>query len=141
MGNEKIAGISGLVLLVLGSIGIIGSFIIGSIEVYLILIIPVFVFKGIVPALSFVLILIGSVMILFARLSIKRIDDRGGQERSIEGGGVIFLGPIPIVFGSKGFKEGLPSWCKLLIVGIIVSFLFIIFSIVIYNIVYEGGGQ
>ena len=143
--NEKIAGISGLVLLILGTIGIIGSMIVGSIDVYLILIVPVFVFKGVVPVISIVSISIGGSVILFSRFYITRTDhselktsDDGGQKRSIEGGGIIFIGPIPIVFGSKAFKDGLPSWFKLLIVGIIVSFIFIILFIAVYHNVYWG---
>ena len=111
----------------------------GDIALYLVLIIPVLVMKGPMGLLAILFIVAGT-FLSFAGLSVRGLSGawhipgvRGAGSRgrgwSIdpEGGGfggVIFLGPIPIVFGNRrGMRSGMVK------VGVVIGALLVIFFV------------
>ncbi len=133
--------ISGILLVLVGISGIIASMVLGQVRIYLILIIPIFVMDGFMPLISVIMLIAGSFMLFFSRIgplspqnesSLTSIHNSKGR---VEGGGVIFIGPIPIIFGSKRFKEGLPRVIFFWILGIAIL-IFILATIVLWSIIY-----
>ncbi|QGA53442.1 DUF131 domain-containing protein [Sulfolobus sp. E5-1-F] len=72
--------------------------------------------------IGFLLIFIG-IIILFVGM-IREANKSSDRDQKTQVGGVIFIGPIPIVFGSS---KGIAKW--MLIVAIILFILMIIFYI------------
>ena len=70
--------------------------------------------------LGLALIILGFVI---ATIGVLAAILRGGGERRVEGGGVIVIGPIPIVFGSSQRAAG---W--LIILAIILFLMALLFS-------------
>jgi uncharacterized membrane protein len=132
--------ISGVLLIMLGLSGIIASIVLGQVRIYLVLIIPVFVMKGPLPLISVLLIITGSIILFFSRIG-PSIDQRGSSgptsiisDKTFDGGGVIFIGPIPIIFGTKKFKEGLPKTYYFWILGVAI-FIIIMAMILIMSFI------
>ncbi len=132
--------ILGVLLILLGLSGIIASIVLGQVRIYLVLIIPVFVMQGPLPLISVLLLIIGFFIFFFSRIG-PSSDQRGSpgptstiSDKNFDGGGVIFIGPIPIIFGTKGFKEGLPRTYYLWILGIAILII-ILMTIVLWSII------
>ena len=133
----------GVILLSLGSIGIILSIILGQIEIFLVLIIPVFQLRGAIPLVSFLMILLGS-FILFISLSLSALpardievsNDENGYtfSKGTEWGGIIMIGPIPIIIGSTfskldtKFKFAYVISLSILMIVILILSLIILFG-------------
>lgn len=138
--------ILGPVLVVLGLIGLTISVLNGDMEFHLLLIIPVISISGPVGIISVLTAITGGMMILFSAFGrhheIHRKDDyneqrkrEGGNRRETSEsgfGGIIFLGPFPIVFGNRSFREKLPGWLSLLFIGVI---LFVVLQLLLMIIV------
>lgn len=127
-----------LLVLLPGMIGITFSVFTGSIKVYLIFIVPILVGKGLLAFISIALFFIGAIWFLIAYMKTKihnvLSDVDGGKamgkgSSTLNGGGILFIGPIPIVFGNRAVRSRFPRWWVLLLVGI---FLFALVNIIIY---------
>ena len=94
--------ISGLICFYLG-------FLSGDVETGFIIIFPFISGSGIYAFLGFILIVIAIILFMFSFASYDKIDElqndnyefKPKKKTSIKGGGVILIGPIPIVFGSN----------------------------------------
>lgn len=123
-----------VLLLAAGLLGVLLSVILGQVKIYFILIIPVFVMEGILPILSVLFLIGGAIGIFIGRLS-SYTDSEGFSKsgKNIDGGGIIFLGPIPIVFGSRKFREDLPRRIWLWTMGFAI-FVILIIAIVLISV-------
>ena len=73
-------------------------------------------------AVGIVVVLIGILLIFSGFLfSIKELGERGGRSAETRGGGIIMVGPIPIIFGSD--KTSLQTVIILTIVLMVIAFL------------------
>lgn len=137
---RKYFSIAGIFLLFLGMAGMIYSVIAGDARVYVLIVIPIIAIRGFVGVLSVILLITGfliTAISIFGKYTSFEEDTRkpknrrDGQYKKVDSswGGVIFLGPFPIVFGSSGWKERIPSWIYLFILGIMA---FIIAQIILF---------
>jgi len=142
--------IAGTVLVIIGSVLVILAAFLDQVSVHIFLIIPVVVLRGPLGIISVLLIFIGSALFVLGRFHIHGLKEvgRGRSDRpishscsdeeasgTIETGGVLFLGPIPFFFGNNKWKESLPSWWVLLLLGSII-FIFIISISILMVILY-----
>ncbi len=127
-----------LLVFLLGLVGMVLSVSAGSIRVFLIFIVPVFVAKGLLAFISIVLFFTGAVWMLIVYMKEKFhnavLDESDGKVRgksasTTNGGGILFIGPIPIVFGDKEIRSRFPGWWILLLIAISV---FVLSNIVVY---------
>lgn len=133
----------GALMVISGSAGVIYSTAAGRLDFNLVFIVPVISTDYPLGVLSFILLLTGSIMLgsyfAFSRFigdngfeTITSQDrgnskGKGGKVRSGNGkrwGGVIFLGPIPIIIGNRGFFRDMPLW----VIGIAVMAIISIIS-------------
>ena len=114
MKSVSMIRISSLIMTISGIIGLIISFFLGTVDVYILLFIPIFKLSGFLPMISIFLLFAG-VILLFISLSFGTFtfkdegpDDHNrsysGKEVRSEWGGLILIGPIPIIFGSRFSK-------------------------------------
>jgi len=127
--------IAGTVLVIIGSVLVILAAFLDQVSVHIYLIVPVVVLRGPLGITSVLLIFIGSTLLVLGRFHTHFLKEVG-RERSdrpishrssdevtsgtIETGGVLFLGPIPFFFGSSKWKDRLPSWWVLFLLGSIM---------------------
>jgi uncharacterized protein (TIGR00304 family) len=120
--------ISGMALVILASFH-------DQVRVNLVLIVPMVVLRGPLGVASVILIFIGSALFVLGWFhpngpkevgrgrSDRPITHRSRDEEAsgtIETSGILFLGPIPLIFGNSKWKESLPSWWVILLLGIII---------------------
>jgi len=77
------------------------------------------------PDLVFVgvaIILVGFLVVFLALMMATRPSESGERRAEVKGGGVILIGPIPIVFGSDA------RWTSIAIVLTIVLIVLVLFS-------------
>lgn len=75
--------------------------------------------------ISFLLVLVG-MLIMMLSVVLRRPGSLEGSERRVEGGGIIVVGPIPIVFGtSERVTKALILLAIALLVTAVVSFIII----------------
>lgn len=122
--------VSGIILIGLGITGIFLSIISGDADVYLILILPVLIFRGILPVISIFLLMAGTFILIITRARSQFEDHGKGMKGSIDGGGIIFIGPIPIVFGSENVKERCPHYRILILIGIVIFIILVAVSLI-----------
>jgi uncharacterized protein (TIGR00304 family) len=76
----------------------------GEVETGFLLIFPFIIGTGIYAFAGFILFFIAVLLFMFGLVSTATIDlspYEGDTKKSIKGGGVILIGPFPIVFGSN----------------------------------------
>ncbi|MGA1819582.1 MAG: DUF131 domain-containing protein [Thermoplasmatota archaeon] len=134
-------GAASLSLFLLSLVLLVIGIIVGDVELFLFFIVPVIRFKGVLGGMSFISFL-AALMVLFIYLwvsSNEKVDRKKGNravsqeagrtrelERETRWGGLIFIGPIPIVLGDRRTRSRFPSWWVLLLVGIGLTALFYI---------------
>ncbi len=116
-----------LLVLLLGLIGIIFSIWTGSIKVLLIFIVPVIVGKGLLAFISIALFLIGMIWLLIvyfrskydlAPSNARDMKNKGMKDQKKLAGGILFIGPIPIVLGDRETRSWFPPWWVLFLIAI-----------------------
>ncbi len=71
---------------------------------------------------SFLLVLVGMLIMMFSVL--RESGSPGGGERKVEGGGILIVGPVPIVFGtSERITKILILLAIALLITAVVSFI------------------
>jgi len=118
--------------LVLGIVFLFIGFLSGDIEAGIILILPFISGSGIFGFLGFIFILVSFFLFLFGLTSLFQDDFyktedsefKTNKKPSVKGGGVVLIGPIPIIFGS--------SW-KIAIISVILAIILIIASYFFYR--------
>ena len=81
----------------------------GDIEAGIVVFIPFIVGSGIYAFLGFIFVLIATILFMFSFSRIVKSNDfqvdfdeqQPSKKTSIKGGGIVLIGPIPIVFGSN----------------------------------------
>lgn len=81
----------------------------GGIEAGFVVFIPFLAGSGIYAFLGFIFVLIATILFMFSFSSIVKSNDfqvdfdeqQPSKKTSIKGGGIVLIGPIPIVFGSN----------------------------------------
>ncbi len=136
----------GTFLIVLGIAFVILAAFHDQVSVHILLIFPVVVMRGPFGIISVLCIFVGSVIVIIGRSSNSARNrralgrsDRSKAQRSrmegakgtLRGGGVLFLGPIPLILWGKGSKNGLPSWWAFFLIGMIIFFIIIFINILI----------
>ncbi len=125
-------------MLLFGIIGIIFSISTGSIKVFIIFVVPVFVGQGLAAFISIVLFSTGVIWLLIVYVrsnsNIGIFNVGGGKVKgkiasTKIGGGILFLGPIPIFFGDREVLSRFPKWWIILPMAI---FVFVIFYLAIF---------
>ena len=123
----KKLGIIPLLFLIFGIAFLVIGYLSGELEAGLIIIFPILIGSGPFAFLGFVFIFLSVVSIFLLQYSYLNkseenyfgINDSNSKaKQSIKGGGVVFIGAIPIVFGS--------SWKIAIILLIIAMILFLI---------------
>ncbi|MGA1793901.1 MAG: DUF131 domain-containing protein [Thermoplasmatota archaeon] len=125
--------ITSLSLLSISMIFLVLGIIAGDVEFFFFIIIPVIRLTGIIGAISFIFFL-GGMTMFFLYLWTRSSDSLGLGKESSEGsgeirrtrhriddkqwGGIVFIGPVPIVIGDKRTRSRFPRWWVLLLVGI-----------------------
>ena len=123
-----------LICFILGIIFFIMGFLSGDVETGIIVIFPFFSGSGIYPFLGFIFIFIAIVLFIFGLASRTVSEDFGNEigqpdqqkKTSIKGGGVVFIGPIPIIFGS--------NW-KIALLMMVVAIILIIVAFIAFRII------
>jgi len=97
----------------------------GDVEAGLVIIIPFVAGSGIFAFLGFILIFIAIVLFMYGFAGNAEYQDMNGtpvkKKTSVKGGGVVLIGPIPIVFGSN-WKIAIILMIIAIIIIILVSF-------------------
>lgn len=118
------------ILFILGIFLIGASAFFGQGKIMLFFFIPVFYGAGIFAFLG-ILCIIASVLLMFYSItSFSGIEEEYlpvKQERKVKGGGIVFIGPVPIIFGSDT-----KVWYIMFILALIVIGMMILFWILIY---------
>jgi uncharacterized membrane protein len=120
----------GLLLLFFGVAGIIYTITTGDARIYILVIVPIIAVRGLIGVLSVLSLIAGFliwVVSTFGKYTgFERDTDRSGNRRirsdkevGSSWGGVIFLGPFPIIFGSSEWREKIPSWIYILVLAIL----------------------
>jgi uncharacterized protein (TIGR00304 family) len=94
--------VSGGVLLALGVLS-------GEVETGIVIIFPFVIGSGLFALSGFICIFIGILFLMFSflstiepgGLSLEYEEEHPGRRTSVKGGGVILIGPIPVVFGTN----------------------------------------
>jgi uncharacterized protein (TIGR00304 family) len=68
------------------------------------------------------IILVGFMVVFLALMTTTRSSESEGERTEVKGGGVILIGPIPIVFGSDA------KWMSIAIVLTILMIILVLFS-------------
>ena len=68
------------------------------------------------------IILVGFLVVFLALMTASRSSETGEERTDVKGGGVILIGPIPIIFGSDA------KWASIAIVLGIVLIILVLFS-------------
>lgn len=130
--------IIGLLLIMISVILFLLGVMFEEVEVYLVLFIPVIKMKGIMAPIGMFTFIIGMVILMLSSVQgMFKANDRmnvSNDDRGAKWGGMIFLGPIPIIIGDKETRSKFPSWWKLLMIGSIIMMVFYIFIILILTI-------
>jgi uncharacterized protein (TIGR00304 family) len=122
-----------LVCLIVGMIFFAQGILSGEIETGIVVVFPFIVGSGIYAMLGFIFVVLAILLFIFGFTQITskaydfRVEDddlNTKKKSSIKGGGVILIGPIPIVFGS--------NW-KIAVILMIVAILLIITAVVAFN--------
>ena len=119
-----------LICLILGIVFFSRGFFIGDAEAGVFIIFPFISGSGVFPLLGFIFIFIAT--ILYSLGFMKNITSYDSDEvtpekkTSIKGGGIVLIGPIPIVFGS--------NW-KIALVLMIVAIIIIIISFFAFRLI------
>lgn len=136
--------VAALIIMVLSILMLIYSGISGDLELYMLFIIPVLRIRGIIGPISILLLIAGLIVLLISNFkgtireyggipskrgdNISKRKGPGSSSRS-EWGGVIFLGPFPIVFGNARIVEKFPKWWVLSIFWIVIALVISLMSI------------
>ena len=123
-----------LICFILGIVFFIMGFLSGDVETGIIVIFPFLSGSGIYPFLGFIFIFIAILLFIFGLASRAVSEDfdyeirESSQQKktSIKGGGVVLIGPIPIIFGS--------NW-KIALVMMIVAIILIIVAFFAFRII------
>ena len=123
-----------LICFILGIVFFIIGFLSGDVETGIIVIFPFLSGSGIYPFLGFIFIFIAILLFIFGLASRTVSEDFGYEsgepsqqkKTSIKGGGVVLIGPIPVVFGS--------NW-KIALVMMIVAIILIIIAFFAFRII------
>ncbi|RLF68488.1 MAG: hypothetical protein DRN57_03915 [Thermoplasmata archaeon] len=136
-GGKGLVSLLGWALLLLGLIGVVFSVFLGSARMVLVLLLPVIIMEGPLPVISVLMVSGGLVMVLLsgtrflkpARTEPEEGETDKGEVPSFSAGGVVFIGPVPIVFGSSSFRKSLPGpfwlWSLGWLVFVVVLGLFV----------------
>jgi uncharacterized protein (TIGR00304 family) len=125
-GRQRALLSTGIMMTAAGALLLALAVAVGQAELSLFLIIPVVHGSGALMALS-ILLIFGGLALTFMSMSLGSVgepDDTLQEGARKEWGGVILLGPIPIVFGSGRSLRG--KW-PLLALAIISSLLLLVF--------------
>jgi uncharacterized protein (TIGR00304 family) len=122
-----------LICFILGIAFFLIGFLTGEAEGGLFIVFPFIVGSGFFPLLGFIFILIAIFSFIFGLSTYKTPDEnqifndelQSKKKTSVKGGGVVLIGPIPIVFGS--------SW-KIAIVLMIIALILIITFFTLNNL-------
>jgi len=114
-----------VLLLLSATVLLVLSVIRGEAEVYLFILFPVFSGHGLLFVLSILLFIVGflSVPLIFTEDTPVSTGFFDGEEAKIRSGGVIFVGPIPIIV----LGDGRTAFYTLLALSALLIALFIIF--------------
>lgn len=126
-GRQAMRGM-GIALAILGAILLAWSIAEGHAAIDLFLIIPIIHGTGALVALSFLLFFVG-VLLMFLSVTggvEDEVQSGGPPTGKNEWGGVILLGPIPIVLGSGGFLRERWVLVSLVVLGSLMLLLFLI---------------
>jgi uncharacterized protein (TIGR00304 family) len=121
-----------LLLFIIGIIFIVISIIRGEVEAGFILIFPFLKGSDVYVTVGIILIFAAFVFYMFGFVRANSIDfttpedieKQGYKEKTIKGGGIVLIGPIPIVFGS--------NWKIALLLMLLAIVIMVIFLITIY---------
>lgn len=117
---------TGLTMLVVGILLVVLAVLEGQMEMALFIVFPVIYGGGLIAGLGILLVFLGSVSLFLSLIpfgTYEREENGPGycldRERDIKTGGVVLIGPIPIVFGSD-WKMAI--WAILLAIALIIIF-------------------
>ena len=115
---SRILFIIGAILVLSGVAGIVYSIIIGNVMIHIFLIIPVMTIKGTLGSLSLLSFFFGFMIMMISLFTSGKMYEKGNtprkreyditDSREKEWGGVIFIGPFPIIFGDDNFSRKIP---------------------------------
>ncbi|MEA3557815.1 MAG: DUF131 domain-containing protein [Candidatus Thermoplasmatota archaeon] len=118
----KVLKILGMIMMIISIVLFAIALFLGQIKVYLLFIIPVIAVHGLLGSASILVLISGLVLVLVSH--VRSISDyntsTGRSHGTIDAGGIVFVGPIPIVFGSKNARSAYPRWTVLLLIGLII---------------------
>ncbi|MBI0584404.1 MAG: DUF131 domain-containing protein [Methanomassiliicoccus sp.] len=127
MDRSRATRVSGVLLLAAGTLLLAWAVAEGQASIAFLLIIPVIYGSGPLAALS-VLAIIGGMMLIFLSLVPSRARESvegPAQETNREWGGVVLIGPVPIIIGSAGMLKDRRVLMLLAIISSLVLALFL----------------
>jgi uncharacterized membrane protein len=125
----RIATLVGLLSLSFGTFGLLASVLTGAASVVMVFVIPVFVFEGPLPVLSFIMVLAGIIVLAFSGVRCRGC--KGAARGEGSWGGVVLVGPFPILFGNM--KGTLPTHIKVILIGACVILTLLIAFTLLYS--------
>lgn len=128
MDRYRAMRLSGEALILAGILIMAWAALEGQVSFALVLIIPVIYGTGPLAVISFLSIFIGMALVLLSFLrSVGRVDTiTAHQGTKKEWGGVILIGPIPIIIGSAGMLKRRGVIVLLAVLSVIVLVLFLL---------------
>lgn len=138
MNSKKLLILASLLTIATGIIISIISIALGQMQMMLFLIFPVFYAEGLVPAIGIALLFIGFAALFLSTIisaagggarsypdeeSFDDIKVRERQKPEMKAGGVVLIGPIPIVFGSNWKIAIAAMILAIFLVGLMLLFL------------------
>jgi len=137
-GKTILLKISSICLILISFVLFLVGVLLGDVELFLFLVFPIIKISGVFGVLSFLSFLSGLVL-FFIYMAIRsgdvngfdpeeRKEDKGPRKKTTPGastrwGGVVFIGPVPLVFGDKGTRDAFPKWWVLLLIGMFLMLL------------------
>jgi uncharacterized membrane protein len=128
MDRYRAMRLSGIALMLAGIAMMIWAAVEGQLSFALVLIIPIIIGTGPLAAISFLSIFAGMVLAFLSFFKVAtRVDTTAEPMRTKkEWGGVILIGPIPIIIGSPGMLKGRGAILLLAGLSLIVLALFLL---------------
>ncbi|MFW3147058.1 MAG: TIGR00304 family membrane protein [Thermoplasmatota archaeon] len=133
----RVSRLAAVIFLLISLFSLIFSLISGQADIYLFLIIPVIHIEGFSGIIFIITLFLGLFLLFYSMMANNkrdRVPENYRDKKAFSGadiGGVVFIGPIPIIFAGKGFRKRMPGWSILLLIGMFLFVLLAILSLVL----------
>jgi uncharacterized protein (TIGR00304 family) len=138
MAPARLLKLAALLTIIIGIVISVASIALGQMRVMLFIIFPVFYAEGLLPAVGIALLFIGIIALFLSFFvsmtagatraqaetrSSDEVEVEEWQKPEVKGGGVVLIGPVPIIIGSDWRMAITAAILAILLIGMVLLFL------------------